>query len=662
IARVMTEEPRSLTLQRKTIPPHIEAAVTMALAKLPADRFATAAQFGEALGKVDFVLPRTRAVPAGTGARASRLPAWAPWAVAGVAAAMAAFGWLHPHRSPDVQRFGVVLPDSMGVRTDHNGTSVALAPDGSRLVYVGSVPHQPQQLYVREFGQLEPRPIPGTAGAESPFFSPDGQWVAFFADGKLKKVALAGGPPLSIADAPSGRGGAWSTRGQIVFTPTTTSPLVRVSSAGGPVDTLTRLLSDSGEASHRFPNFLPGGRSLVFTVQFTGGARYRIASLSLDSRAVKPVVDEAMDARYVPAGYLLYASDAGALLAAPFNARTMAVTGSPVSLLEGLMVKPPSGAAEVSVSENGSLAYLTGAAAKRALVLVDRNGVERILGEMVNLLGPRFSPDGRRIALYSTEGRTIDVRIFDLQRGTLSRLTFDGNNVYPEWTPDGRHVSFYSVRAGSQAADLYWTAADGSGTAQVLYAAPGSQSEIAWVPGGHSFVFRQTAPVSSKQELWTLPLDSPRTPKPYLQTAFNETAPEISPDGHWIVYVSDESGRSEVYVRTFPEPAGRWQISVNGGSEPRWGHSGRELFYRSGDSLLSVAVTTRPTFTVGQRKVLFVRSYFGVAAHAHYDVSPDDRQFVMVRQGSERPGLVVALNWFDELKRRSVAGSSTAGR
>ncbi|MFI5214650.1 MAG: hypothetical protein ACHQU8_08945, partial [Gemmatimonadales bacterium] len=661
IARVMTEEPRSLTLQRKTIPPHIEAAVTMALAKLPADRFATAAQFGEALGRADFALPRTRAMPA-AGVKARRLPAYAPWAVAAVAALAAAFGWLRPHPRPEVQRFGVAIPDSEGVRTDHNGTSVVLAPDGSRLVYVGAEAHSGRQLYVREFGQLVPRALPGTAGAESPFFSPDGEWVAFFADGKLKKVALAGGPPLSIADASSGRGGTWSEDGRIVFCPTTTSPLVMVSAAGGPLDTLTRVHGDSGEGSHRWPEFLPGGRALVFTTQYQGGTRYRIMGLDLKTRAVKPLIDEAMNARYVRTGHLVYASDAGALLAMPLDVRRLAVKGSPVSLLEGLMVKPPSGAAEFTTARNGTLAYLTGAAASRTLVLVDRNGVERQLSNMFALSAPRFSPDGRRIALSSVEGRSTDIRLYDLQRQTLSRLTFEGNNFFPEWTPDGRRVSFYSIqRPGAQGADLYWAAADGSGGAQVLLSAPSNQTEMAWAPGGRSLVFRQLS-TAGKAELWVLPADSPRTPRPYLQGAFNYGSPAVSPDGHWVAYVSDESSRTEIYVRSFPEPAGRWQISVNGGSSPRWAHSGRELYYRSGDSLVSVGVTTRPTFTVGQRKVLFARPYLTLAAHAMYDVSPDDRRFVMVREGSDRPGLVVALNWFDELKRRSASGSPAAGR
>ncbi|MBI1722793.1 MAG: protein kinase [Gemmatimonadetes bacterium] len=665
VARILTERPRDLRMLRETVPPALERVVAKALAKLPADRYATAAEFADALSRAGVepwtgpaIEPVTAPTPAGApGPTPRRRPALlplAPWIVAVLALVAAAWTWLRPQPTPDVFRFDVTVPDTQSLRTEHNGTSVVLSPDGTRLVYVGRSERGRRQLYLRALDQLEPQPLVGTDGAESPFFSPDGEWIAFFAEGKLKKVALAGGPPLSIADATNGRGGTWGPEGRVVFAPGSLGPLMSVSAAGGPVDTVTVLRSDSGETSHRFPDFLPGGKAVVFTVQY--GARYRLAVVTLADGTVRPVLDEAMCGRWAPTGHLLYGSETGALLAMPFDARRLAVTGSPVSLLEGMLVKVPSGAAEFTVSRSGTLVYLTGELARRALVLVDRRGTERVLGELVALAGPRFSPDGQRIALSSIEQRTSDVRVYDMDRGTLSRLTFDGNNQYPEWTPDGRRVVFTTSRTGTQANDLYWTPADGSGEATPLIQAPGAQWEVAWEPDGHSLVFRQSGSTTASRDLMVMPLDSPRTPRPYLTSPFEERAPAMSPDGRWLAYVSNESGRDEVYVRAFPEPAGRWQVSVSGGLEPRWAPTGREIYYRSGDSLVSASVSTRPTFSVGGHEVLFVRPYVGDVNHAHFDVHPDNRRFVMVKGGSGRSSLIVALNWFEELRRRASPG------
>jgi Tol biopolymer transport system component len=662
IARVMTEEPRSLMLQRKSIPPHVEAAVNAALEKLPADRLPTAAEFAEALrhpGALPLATGRATTSAAGrpagrVGRAALRI---APWLLA-AAAAVAAF-WVarHPRTSAETPRFSIVVPDSEGVRTDHLNRSLALAPDGSRFVYAGSGPHRRRMLYERSLGQLDPRLIPGTEGAEGPFFSPDGQWVAFFADGKLKKVALAGGPPLMIADAPNPRGGAWSESGTIVFNGTNSGGLVSVSAAGGATDTLTLTRADtSSGSSHRLPQFLPGGKTVIFTELV--GAGVRVAALDLATRRITTLVDQAMDAQYAVTGHLVYGTQTGALVAVPFDARRVRVTGSPVSLLEGLLVKPVAGVAEFALSATGRLVYLAGVQSPRTLVLVDQRGTERPLGQMMGLGSPRFSPDGRRIALSSLEGRSTDIRVLDLERKTLSRLTFEGNNLYPEWTPDGRRVAFATTRTVSQGIDLYWAAADGSGEARPLFAAPGSQMEVQFTPDGKTIAFRQTTPgTATKRDIWIAQVDKPQAPHPYLATPFDERSMVLSPDGHWMAYVSDESGRDEVYVRSFPAASGRWQISVDGGLQPRWAHSGRALFYRAGDSLVSVAVTTRPAFVVGQRSLVFTRPYYlGDTHHAHWDVAPGDKEFVFIRQGFETPSLVVALNWFEELKRRSARG------
>ena len=661
----MTEEPRSLTLQRKSIPPHVEAAVIAALEKLPGDRLATAAQFAEALrrpGALPLTTSRTSAVPSGkaSGRAMSTILRAIPWLVA--AAAVSAAFWVvrHPKPSTETPRFSIVVPDSEGVRTDHLNGSLAFAPDGSRFVYTGMGSRRRRMLFQRDLDQLEPRLIAGTEGAEGPVFSPDGQWVAFFADGKLKKVALAGGPPLALADASTPRGAAWGEGGLIVFAGSSSGGLLRVSAAGGPVDTLTRLQADTtAGTSHRFPEFLPGGRSVVFTEQPSSGMR--VAAVDLDSRRVTTLVEQAMGARYAPTGHLVYGTQAGALVAVPFDAGQLRVTGSPVSLLEGLLVKA-SGAAEFAMSASGRLVYIAGVQTPRTLIAVDARGTEQPLGQMVNLGSPRFSPDGRRIVLVSSEGRNQDVRVLDLAAKTLSRLTFEGTNNYPEWAPDGRRVAFNTLRPGSKGLDIYWTSADGSGAAQPLYAAPGTEQEVQFTPDGRTMAIRLSTPgTTTKRDLWIAAVDSPQAAHVYLASQFEERSMALSPDGRWMAYVSDESGRDEIYVRSFPEPSGRWQISVEGGLEPRWAHSGRALFYRTGDSLVSVAVTTGTTFVPGPRSLVFTRPYFlGDSHHAHWDVAPGDRGFVFIRQGTETPSLVVALNWFAELKRRATGGPVAA--
>jgi serine/threonine-protein kinase len=449
----------------------------------------------------------------------------------------------------------------------------------------------------------------------------------------------------------------------IVFSPNATGGLLSVSSAGGPVDTLTRIGTDTTNGqSHRLPEFLPGGKTIIFTELI--GAGVRVAALDLASHRIINLVDQAMDAHYAPTGHLVYGTPAGALVAVPFDAGRVRVTGSPVSLLEGLLVKVNAGVAEFALSSNGRLVYIAGLQAPRSLVLVDARGVERVIGEMISLSSPRFSPDGKRIALNSVEGRTNDIRVLDIERKTLSRLTFDGLNLYPEWTPDGRRIAFYTTRTGTQGIDIYWAAADGSGEARPLFAVPGSQLEVQFAPDGKTMAIRQTVPGSTtKRDIWIANVDSPQVAHPYLNSPFDERSMVLSPDGHWMAYVSDESGRDEVYVRSFPEPSGRWQISVNGAIEPRWAHSGRALYYRSGDSLVSVAITTHPAFVVGQRSLVFNRPYFlGDTQHAHWDIAPGDKEFVFIKQGMETPSLVVALNWFEELKRRSAGGPVAGAR
>jgi Tol biopolymer transport system component len=361
----------------------------------------------------------------------------------------------------------------------------------------------------------------------------------------------------------------------------------------------------------------------------------------------------------VSTGHLVYATQEGSLVASQFDPRRLRVTGAPVSLLEGLLVKA-SGAAEFTVSPAGTLAYLGGQTSGRSLMLVGRTGTERLIGrELLGLAAPRFSPDGRRIAVEVLEQRSVAIRVLDVGRGTISRLTFEGQARYPEWTPDGRRIGFAWSKAGTQAYDLFEVAADGSREPQPLLAAENAQWEISYSPRAPLAIYRESHPLT-RRDLWVLPLDSPRVPRPYLRSSFEERAPAVSPDGRWVAYTSDESSVDEVYVRAFPEPTGRWQISVNGGTEPQWSRDGRTLFYRTADSLVAVDVRSGPTLEVGQRRSLFAASYQRSAQHADYDVSPDGSQFVFVKSGPDAANLVVVINWFDDLRRRMTGSSQEA--
>ncbi|MDP2577143.1 MAG: hypothetical protein Q8W48_05485, partial [Candidatus Palauibacterales bacterium] len=431
--------------------------------------------------------------------------------------------------------------------------------------------------------------------------------------------------------------------------PNTVSPLSRVSAAGGTPEVVSTLDVEAGEASHRWPEVLPGGQAVLFTAFFSG-SESNVVVLTLETGEAKTVIQSGTHARYVETGHLVYGSVDGSLLAVPFDLKRLEVTGPPVSLLEGLMVKPTL-AAEFAISPNGSLVYLAGELADLSLVTVDRQGVEQILLEGLRLPeAPRFSPDGGRIALAVEEGGNRDIWIYEMEQGTLSRLTFEGDNRYPVWTPAGDRVHFTTDRVSTDR-DLFWRLADGSGAAELLLTHEGQVWEGAWSPDAKWLAFRAIGPTTGR-DLYVLPLEGDGTARTYLQTTFDERSPAISPDGRWLAYASNEAGRDEVYVRAFPEPGGRWQVSADGGTEPLWAPSGRELFYRDDDKFVAVAIETEPVFRTGAREVLFEGAFVANSSHANYDISPDGERFVLIKGSEESNQLVIVLNWFEELRRR----------
>ncbi len=652
IAKVLTDRPRPLRQLRESVPPHVEAAVLKALAKVPADRFQTAAQFVDALarpgwgGDLASTTPGVAAAPGRLGRRALR--AVAPWAVAGLATGIALWAaWVHSRPEPParpVARFALVLPPSAPLAEFSAGPTVAFSPDGSRIIYVSSA-STGNQLFSRRLDQLEPVPLAGTQNARNPFFSPDGRWVAYFSGSKLYKLPLGGGPAAVVADVPGVAFGAtWGTTDTIVFR--LERALMKVAAAGREPQLLLQSDTSRGE-SYMFPHYLPDAKALLLQIRTKGVDRLGV--LTLATGKLTRFDQPGSNPRYVSSGHVVVATRSGTLLAVPFDPSRLEITGSAVPVADGLVVGP-GGGARMGMSRDGAFAYVSGPVALRELVMVDRAGRARVLPAGPQAyIAPRVSPDGRQIAVEVDELDLVnsDVWVYDMAQHTRTRLTFDQSAHRPIWTPDGRRIVYSRGQFGQ--GDLSWIPADGSGPAELLLVAPEDQWAGDVTPDGRTLLFRSGGggPVRS---IHTLSLQGPRTAQPFLANQFDNHSPSLSPDGHWVASVSNESGRLEVYVRPFPGSGGRWQVSLDGGSEPVWAANGHELFYRNGTKMMVAAIALHPTFTVGARRELFEGNYVNDPVYRSYDVTRDGQAFVMVRSPKPSADFIVVLNWFDQLR------------
>jgi Tol biopolymer transport system component/tRNA A-37 threonylcarbamoyl transferase component Bud32 len=666
IARVVTEEPRSLVVQRRSVSPQLEAVVRKALEKLPADRFSSAAQFAAALANPESVaLPtatHAAAVP-GRPRRTMRTRLRSPaFAIVGLLALLvlatgaAAWGWLReePVSPAPVGRFTLEVPP--GARfIDGPAAGLAMSPDGSRIVYVGVDERGQRHLFMRSLDELAPSPIPGTRDGSQPFFSPDGRSLAFATPGRLLKISLAGGPALAVATLDSGFfGGTWGVGGVIVFG--MDAGLRQVPAAGGRPVELT-LPDTSREIGHALPHFLPDGNNVLFQVRGSDNVT-RIAAVDVRSRAVKRFDVVGANPRYVSSGHVVLPNIDGSVTAAPFDPERVEFTGAGFPVAEGVLVGP-GGGAELGVSLTGNFVYATGQSGVRSIVLVDRRGVVQPLSTELRAYGsPRVSPDGSRIAVDIQDGASSGIWIFDITQKTLTRLTFEREDARPFWTPDGTRVTY--TRAAQTTPDVAWIRADGSALAESLLVTPGRQLGDAWSPDGRTLIYHQNTAALTRNDIMIMSLDSARTPRPYLQTRSDEFTPVVSPDGRWLAYASDESGRVEIYVRAFPEPGAKIQVSLDGGVQPQWSTNGRELFYRNGDRMMSASVQTQPSFTVAQRTELFTGSFVSFQFHTQYDVTRDGR-FIMLQGPQASSDLVVVLNWFDQLRAQRGAAQTAPG-
>ena len=559
----------------------------------------------------------------------------------------------------DLIRFTIVPPDAAPLDLPGRGPDLAISPDGTQVVYQSRLPGGGLRLNLRPIDQLVGAPVRGTEGGASPFVSPDGEWVGFVLStsaGSLQKVSIFGGPPVTLTEFPNQIAGAsWGADNQIIFG-TQNAGLFRVSGGGGEPEALTTLDADQGEQNHRWPFIIPGREAVVFVIStgvpLTTG---QLAVLDLDTRDVTRLGLAGVSPHYVWTGHLVYAAADGSVRAVPFDATSLEVTGNPVPLVEGVVVKS-SGAADFSISDNGRLVYVAGGAgggAARTLGWVDREGQMTPVIEGAAIEMPRLSPDGTRVAFAMDSAGGMSIWIRDLERGSDTRLTVAGNNRRPAWTPDGATVTFASDRAGVY--DVYSKPADGSGGAELLMQPRNTKVPGSWSPDGRTLVYYEVGSSGTGRDIWTFPVGG--DPAPFLDTQFDERAPHLSPDGHWVAYVSDQAGEDRVYVQPFPEGGRVIPISTGGGIEPVWSRDGRELFYRDGNQLLVVGVATEPEFSVERPTVLFEEPYEAdpvALGNPNYDVSLDGQHFLMVGSSGvdDTATLTVVLNWFEELKAR----------
>jgi eukaryotic-like serine/threonine-protein kinase len=670
IARVMTEEPRSLTLQRRTVPPHVEAAVRTALQKLPADRFAHAAEFAAALGDAGFAGTRTAALTAAAGPPDWRARMAVP-ALALAALATLAAGWALLRRSPPAptSRYGLVLPPSQAPVEIRR---VVPSPDGSRLLYVGPAGGATgqSQLWLKPRDQYAATPVPGTLGAWNATFSPDGQWIAFVQEAKLRKTATSGGSPIFLADsvAPARSGIAWLDDGTIVYVQPGGGALRRVSAAGGASTVVFR--TDSLPAVE--PSPLPRARGVLFVrcASFRCDA-LDLWVLDLKSGAAHRLLPGTLMGTWLPTGHLLYVRADGAAFAVPFDLGSLETRGTPVSVVDSVVTLGTTPL--LAVSRSGTLVARTGRSAQAGEYEIDwvtRAGVVSPIdmGDPVQMTaggngGVALSPDGRRLALGLSTGGGNSIWVKELPSGPMSLVTSDsGNDLRPRWMPGGRMLSYISLHAGAN--QLRRTAADGTGGDEVLVVRTGLVLE-GEVSGDSRWIVVRTgggiAGRSGRDIIGFHPGDT--TPIPLMANPeIDESAPALSPDGRWIAYESDETGRREVYIRPFPATnGGRWQASTNGGMAPLWARNGRELFFVDADRrMVAVPVAGGSEPHLGERRPLFRLPDGAYLDETFYytpfDISPDGQRFVMARLIQSAPGaaapLVVVENWFTELERK----------
>jgi serine/threonine-protein kinase len=584
-------------------------------------------------------------------------------AVLVIVAAVTSFGWWRATRPVEqalrpLVRLDVDLGPDVSLGSPR-GADAILSPDGTRIVYVSK-----NRLFTRRLDQPNATELAGTQGAYIPFFSPDGQWVAFFTGSSLKKISVEGGAEMALWTG-NPRGGSWGEDGNIIASLNQTGALSRIPSAGGSPTPVTDLVN--GEVTHRWPQILPGGKAVLFTANTNTSTfdNATIEVMSLADHRRKTLVRGGTFGRYLPSGHVVYVNR-GTLFAVPFDMDKLEVHGTPVPVLDQIVYSTAEGSAQLDFSQTGTLIYRSGGAegGLLTLALLDGAGKTQSLQAKPGAYGrPSISPDGQRLALEITEGSGTDIWLYDLQRDTMTRLTFSGIAQALVWSPDGRYIAFETSGEGMSV-----TRSDGAGKPQPLTQTKNLQFPWSFTPDGKRLAFFEPA-FGTQDGLWTVPLETDGAglrggkPEVFLQTPADERYPSFSPDGRWIAYRSDESGTYEVYVRAFPDKVGKWQVSNSGGTLPMWSRSGHELFFQTLDNHIMVAAyTVKGDSFVADKPRVWSEKQLGNTAilTRNADLAPDGKRIVALMpvdtaEAQKAQSHVIFLeNFFDEVRRRTA--------
>jgi serine/threonine-protein kinase len=694
LAAIVGKEPDWTTLPPST-PAHLVDLLRRCLEK---DALRRLPEIGEARRELEAIQPSDseRAIRASLGRSITRrIPraAYAALAAGIVIAGVIGFRVVR-QMTQKLERAEIELAADEFVPPTHS-SELALSPDGNLIAYAsmktmqamprmqaaqgpagglladmgGSMPStsMAEQIYLRSVtGQEGARPIGGALGS-APFFSPDGKWLGFWhaPTATLRKVALTGGAPVRICTAVSGiAGAAWGPDDTIVFA---WFDLFRVGASGGSPKLLLKVDEQRGERFYRHPSFLPSGKAVLFTIGKADTYSYDdadIGVLALDSGEKKILIEGGSSARYSPSGHLIYARG-GKLLAVPFDPQKLQVIGQPFPVADGVFMSSNTGMAAYSISSDGRLVYAAGPveSGARVPVWVDRRGRSTpVTLPPRSYLHPRLSPDGRQMAI-EVEGASHDIFTYDFSRGVLTKMSFDGASHWPSWAPNGDRLTFRSWKTGTMT--MWSMPADRSGPPGLLTNIGSMQSPESWSPDGKTLAFTQMDDPESGSDIYVLTLGGDRQPQPLIRTKFSEGSPKFSPDGKWLAYSSNESGRPEVYAMAYPGPGAKLQVSTDGGTDPLWRRDGRELYYRNGDLMTVVDVVSGPTLTVSKPRVLWEGRYLaGVGSScgmagptsSNFDVSADGERFLMIEDKSQNVEcklLHVVTNWSRHLQSQT---------
>ncbi|MGD8921871.1 MAG: hypothetical protein PVH24_01385, partial [Candidatus Zixiibacteriota bacterium] len=654
-ASILKEQPRPISELSPVSPPMLDRAIRQCLAKDPDQRWQTAGDLKRALQWISEGGSQV-GIPAVVSKR-RRVREKASWIIAGagvLAAAALAFVLLTqtvPERQ--VGRFTMQTPP---------GTSSAywpmISPDGKLLSFHAIDSTGRDMIWIRPVNSLDAYPLAGTENSNRHFWSPDSRYIAFFSRNQLKKIPVAGGPAQLICEAKSGSDGTWGSAGIILFDGTSTDSIRQVSAAGGTVTAATVLNRKEGETYHAWPWFLPDGNHFLFLSPTDStnrsGGRYRLKVGSLDSRETKSLFDADARVEYAPQGYIIYVKD-GIVLARAFDDKSLEVTGEPIPLIQGV---GGGWAANFSVSDNGVLFCKTGSSGENSeLVWLDRKGNELgKVGQPAAYGDIALSPDGTRLAydLYDEQAQSTDLWVYDLKRNVSSRLTFDpGQDVWPTWSPDGTQIMFTSDRTGMFG--IYSKQANGMGEDKAVYVTDTAQiGPDAFSRDGRRLTYQVL--LNGQWEIGLYDIAGDSSAGLMFPSQFGEVRASLSPDGRFVAYQSNESGRAEVYVRDLGKTGGKWQVSSAGGFAPKWRADGKELyFYAEGWDMMAVSVNTQPSFEVGIPVKLFNRTINSNGINRYrYDVSADGQKFLLnVRTSEADEGtFIITQNWDAELNSR----------